>query len=201
MIVKKAYTVKEVFDAMDTAHKIWEKNPGATFNFDGDKRGMRFRSLGMLNFRINGTICKRCGIKGTIFNKEKTFHSKIYHLSLYAIHPQTKKLVLMTRDHIIPTSKGGANTLENSQPLCHICNELKGDRLPEEIVYNKKGKRVSHRINRKKKIRRMKNKLTWECFKRRLKFFFYTSLDKKKIIYPICVSEQSQPSIKSFWKY
>ena len=32
-------------------------------------------------------------------------------------------------DHIIPYSKGGANTVKNLRLLCRTCNRLKGDRI------------------------------------------------------------------------
>lgn len=38
----------------------------------------------------------------------------------------------LTRDHILPTSRGGENTWENVVTSCSSCNNRKGNRLPEE---------------------------------------------------------------------
>ena len=38
----------------------------------------------------------------------------------------------LTRDHVVPTSRGGENTWENVVTSCSPCNNRKGDRLPRE---------------------------------------------------------------------
>ena len=43
-----------------------------------------------------------------------------------AICKRKKKL---TKDHIIPITKGGDNYIENIQPLCLVCNVKKGNKL------------------------------------------------------------------------
>ncbi len=38
----------------------------------------------------------------------------------------------LTLDHVIPRSRSGHTDWDNLVACCHICNNLKGDRLPEE---------------------------------------------------------------------
>jgi len=38
----------------------------------------------------------------------------------------------LTRDHIVPLSRGGANSWENVVTSCSVCNNRKADRLPKE---------------------------------------------------------------------
>jgi len=38
----------------------------------------------------------------------------------------------LTRDHVLPKSKGGPNTWENLVTTCSTCNNKKGDRTPPE---------------------------------------------------------------------
>ena len=39
----------------------------------------------------------------------------------------------LTRDHLIPLSRGGTNDWTNVVAACSACNTRKGNRLPEEI--------------------------------------------------------------------
>ena len=49
-----------------------------------------------------------------------------FHLNLYGINNGEE--VMMTKDHIVPKSKGGSNGLKNMQTMCTVCNEIKGNR-------------------------------------------------------------------------
>lgn len=40
----------------------------------------------------------------------------------------------LTLDHVVPRSRGGANTWENLVACCLNCNNRKGDRLPQEAA-------------------------------------------------------------------
>lgn len=44
----------------------------------------------------------------------------------------TEQPAKLTLDHIIPRSRGGANAWENLVAACFTCNNVKGDRTPEE---------------------------------------------------------------------
>ncbi len=39
----------------------------------------------------------------------------------------------LTRDHVIPLSRGGGNTWQNVVTACSPCNNRKGNRLPHEV--------------------------------------------------------------------
>jgi 5-methylcytosine-specific restriction endonuclease McrA len=46
--------------------------------------------------------------------------------------PQLKQRECLTRDHLIPISRGGGNEWSNCVTACSSCNTRKGNRLPNE---------------------------------------------------------------------
>ena len=96
---------------------------------DGDDLRLNRKSLRI--YKEKGHICVKCGAVGYFFAKEKDVNCHRWHLNLYARHPKTGRPVLMTKDHILPSAKGGRNGIENLQPMCTKCNNNKGDSLED----------------------------------------------------------------------
>lgn len=68
--------------------------------------------------------CAACKIVGTRMILERHTTASQPHFNLYA--EENDKLIMMTKDHILPVTKGGEDRMENYQVLCCICNGLKG---------------------------------------------------------------------------
>lgn len=112
-----------------------------------NKRGKKFHkfygklinvtSTRLRIFKIRGVKCVDCGIEGKYFKFERHPDTEKYHLALYGINSYGHE-ILMTKDHIFPKSKiekgkVGRNALKNLRPLCYKCNQIKGDKLPNNI--------------------------------------------------------------------
>jgi 5-methylcytosine-specific restriction endonuclease McrA len=92
---------------------------------DGELVGVT--STRLLCFKLKGVRCRACGIEGTRFYKERTHpQTQNPHLNLYAVREDGTE-VLMTRDHVVPRSRGGPDRMENLQTMCQPCNVAKGD--------------------------------------------------------------------------
>jgi hypothetical protein len=79
--------------------------------------------------------CVRCGVTGTQFLLQRHVGSQleIPHFNLYAKDDEGE-LVLMTKDHILPASKGGSNAISNMQTMCMPCNVSKSTKATLYIV-------------------------------------------------------------------
>jgi 5-methylcytosine-specific restriction endonuclease McrA len=76
----------------------------------------------------NCYICSR-GIK--IPHKEPDGWEKP-HFNLYHID-NDGNTILMTKDHRIPKSKKGTNSISNIDTMCTICNAKKGNSMPDDL--------------------------------------------------------------------
>lgn len=120
---------------------------GKTDRIMHDGNELSVQSLRMMTFRHKGTACVQCGIVGSFFfaERQEWFSRKHsipytgkYHLNLYGIDDHGNA-VLMTHDHIIPVSLGGANNLTNSTTMCTKCNRTKANTMPSQQFISKHG--------------------------------------------------------------
>lgn len=79
-----------------------------------------------------GVVCAKCGLEGIMFREIK--RDKKTHLRLFGIKDGEE--IMMTRDHIIPQSRGGSNSFSNIQTMCCKCNSEKQDEVKKEFIEN-----------------------------------------------------------------
>jgi hypothetical protein len=89
-------------------------------------------------FKRNSS-CVCCGVRGIymVLQKPKNSILNAAHFNLYGI--KNGNPILMTKDHIIPKSKGGKDSQYNLRTMCFECNQIRGneylsmDRLLEKV--------------------------------------------------------------------
>ena len=81
-------------------------------------------------YRDKGLKCVNCGIEGNYFAAEATKNRKKPKIFCFHLYHKTEegKEIMMTIDHILPKSKGGTMAISNLQPMCIVCNMMKGSR-------------------------------------------------------------------------
>jgi len=82
---------------------------------------------------LHGIIACRGPIQNTKKHlaslSNQALFNRDHHLCLYC--GQQFQAEFLTRDHVIPTSKGGRDCWSNLVTACRRCNQRKGDRTPE----------------------------------------------------------------------
>ena len=122
----KRYSVEEVFQMI--SEEYLNKNNDHDqhkSNIEVDGFQVHPISLRYMTFYQKGTKCVCCGKEGTYFQLTGDPNTNRRHFNLYADDG-----TLITKDHIIPTSKGGLNRVSNMQTMCEPCNKAKGSKCP-----------------------------------------------------------------------
>lgn len=126
---KESYPIETILSQVPKLSELGLKQRKKyKIDFDGDM--IKMCSDRYYTF-IKSTDCSFCGVKGSFFRKERHCDkdgnplTESYHFNLYAIKENGEE-VLMTKDHIIPRSRGGRNNIKNYQTACEECNGEKG---------------------------------------------------------------------------
>lgn len=124
---------KEIYSIDDVREKVkdvlfYKDKRYAKIDFNGDL--IKGNSQRYQTFFTKGCKCVKCGIEGKYFAKERFRDQSTYHLNLYTVDDNGNE-VLMTKDHIIPQSKGGSDDISNYQTMCEPCNKEKGSKIED----------------------------------------------------------------------
>ncbi len=142
MLKKTNKTVKYVgyihlqsHDPDDILFLVGPENDPIEVNVGGQVQLIKVRSNRLQCFK-RSKVCVECGLVGTIMSVD-TFTTNSdrqgFHFNLYGEKDGESRL--MTKDHIIPKSKGGPDHLDNLQTMCDHCNCRKGNISPDEKKY------------------------------------------------------------------
>lgn len=127
VIEDKKYGIQEVFEMIGQEYLNGNNDDhkcDADIVVDGFK--VHPKSLRYMTFYQKGLKCACCGKEGTHFKLCGYANTNRRHFNLYADDG-----TLMTKDHIIPASKGGPDKVTNMQTMCTTCNVAKGSYHPD----------------------------------------------------------------------
>lgn len=129
------YEINEVFAWAETDAEVNEN----TKQFNGKQ--VLSNLLNYKVFKLKGADCTCCPIKGLYFALERTPGPRLsvyneWHFNLYGKNIRGHE-VLLTKDHIVPRSAGGDDSMDNLQPMCIRCNTKKGSKSMEVFKLNR----------------------------------------------------------------
>lgn len=118
-------TYKKEHDAKIKDRKVFNKAKFSICGYD-----LKLKSLRYQTFLATGLKCTRCGLKASLFAFEKNEITDKPHANPYGLLKDGTE-IMFTKDHIIPSSRGGKNRLDNFQTMCKTCNTKKGNKLEQ----------------------------------------------------------------------
>jgi hypothetical protein len=121
------------------------------------------------HFRASPIKCWKCGCQADRWVAAKGKNDKISKpvLDLFATkhipaskkNPAYSRIVMMTRDHIIPRSMGGVDAVENLRPGCELCNGQRGSNMSKsdmafmrahpELINQERARKYAERLREK----------------------------------------------------
>ena len=104
--------------------------------------------------------CAICGAAATKVFLCKSEDKGNYSLCFYT--EKNGKLILLTKDHIIPRSQGGGNGMSNLQPCCQACNVTKADTIIDNPQESEQIVILTKELNElKKENKLLKRRISW----------------------------------------
>ncbi len=126
------YNVEEILDVITSSKEIGISDMVMKVN----RKKCKFRT-GSDRYQVfNKSLkCVCCENVGNVLALQKDIHDPYnknnrYHFNLYMV--DGTDVVMITKDHIVPKSKGGENGIENYQTMCSPCNFAKGNFYMED---------------------------------------------------------------------
>lgn len=129
--MEKHYSIEEVFNLIGEENiegDVSNHQNRKTIIVDGFK--VYTKSTRYMTFFQNGLKCACCGKEGAYFKLDGDENSDRRHFNLYCDDG-----TLMTKDHIVPKSRGGVDRVSNMQTMCMQCNVAKGNLISGEQRY------------------------------------------------------------------
>jgi hypothetical protein len=148
------------FKLEDVLPFITEEETRREYQIGEQAFNVRMNSDRYFVFKENA-CCVACGLQGTRMMLDMNPRDNSPHFNLYA--EEYGRLVLMTKDHVLAKSKGGADKSHNFQTQCIICNNLKSDLpLTNQQVLQLRNLLANHDMLPKKELRDLINKTRQE---------------------------------------
>lgn len=117
------FQIDEIFELIKSFKNRQSENRKEKGRIEYKGFNFNVKSLRLDTFHEKGLICATCSNTGAYFSLETQVGDQAkLHLNLYTIDG-----ILMTKDHILPKSKGGKDHISNMQTMCYYCNQKKGD--------------------------------------------------------------------------
>ena len=158
--IDKIYSIEEVHSLFDK----WEEEFGSMARRQHDRIAVEFDGYPVKTFSERysvfrkNTKCVVCGLEATHYRLERRIGAKNYHFNLYGMKDGEE--VLFTKDHILPVSKGGKNTLNNYQTMCQFCNQEKADAIEISTgVYKEETRTVNLNPDKDRETMKQRTKL------------------------------------------